>query len=638
MSGLCDLKVAVLGNKNVGKATVLYALLGRNFGGIVNTKTVVGAKPDVITIEAVVAMASGEKENGYASVIGEKPIELKDGVKVNEITYRAEIPSPIVPMRQGTDFVFSIIPPPLEGEEYKNVLIEKWESFDAIIFVIDTKKGVTDDDIEYLTTIHGQQLKTRQIPVFVLCNKVDDKDNEKIAKHLKKAKSKVKKVFQVEDNGTEKEDDAASCLEPLVCSIQAQKALTFRAGCKMTVYDFEDFDKDLMTLIGKEKFGKDEWKAMSHEDRFRYTHEHLVGKKSHKEGMSMCGFDKVMKNFEAFLGGEEQQQKLLQTRVDGILNSIRPFQSDWISYSLFTAYNRLSALSSGDDKKEELEERSAKMRSLFWDTFDEYQKGTFLKFMNAFPDKIKVVADPLQELQYYHKLVEVANWRGEEEVILERQKALVQQYLSFLKAKESETLGSSEWDPKSSMSPFDWCSVNQSILLLAYDPYFCENFGKFKIAADDCVFKARMWQATKLTSIPEVCPYCIETLDLTKQKPAHHRCKPCNKVFVDGPFTDTMPCGYCGAADVGPTNAKCENCKYEHEPLVRVAEWHKTTNDDQGLVGPVHGDLFSKIIHVSVPEKLSDPEHFGHPIFKASAFSKVIEDSKLKRLKAIEMS
>jgi hypothetical protein len=634
MSGICDLRVAILGNKNVGKATVLYALMGRNYAGSkIITKTVEGAKPDIITIEAMVGMAAGDKENEHASVLHERPVSLGDGVSVNEITYRAAIPEPIVPMRDGSIFVFSILPPPSAGDEYKTALIQKWDSFDAILFVIDTKKGASDEDIDYLKVVQEQHSKTRAIPVIVVCNKVDDKENEKIAKNLKKAKSKVKKVFQVSDDdaGVEADDSPSTDLGPVICSVQAQKALTFRAGSKMTVYEFEDFDKDLMALIGKEKLGKDEWKSMSHEDRFRYTHEHVAGKKAHKDGMSKCGFDKVMKQFEAILGGASNQKNVLQARIDRLVYAVRPLQNDWISYSLFTAYTRQSALLSNDDEKKELEERSSKMRSLFWKLFDEYQAATFLKFKNAFPQKIKVVADPLQELEYYYKLVEVAKWDSEEDVILERQKTYVKQYLTFLAAKEHELSGCTTWEPKAATSPSDWCSIFQSILLLSYDPYFCDSFGKFKIKAEEGVFQAQLWKATKMGSFPEVCPHCIEHLDETKQKPVHMRCKGCTKVFIDGPLKDDVPCGYCAAAKVGPSNAKCDNCKYEHEILIKVADWHKVEMKEDGTTVPLHEQLFTKIVHVEVPENVNDPDHFGHPIFKASSFAKAIKEGKKKR-------
>lgn len=634
-----EIRVAFLGNSDCGKMTTLNALMRENYSTATMSKRKAGSVISYNVHVGGVNENSGGR-NADLAMAEEENITLKDGgEKINTITYNVDIEKEIVPMRSQTQFCFTVIPGVAQDTtKHQKYVTEKWNTFDAIVVVMDGKKGISDDDVTLLKLVK-ENLARREIPAIILCNKIDSADDEKLARHAAKAQAKVEKIFsQIAEGAAEliirtEPNEVVKPSKPSFIPCSALHAFAYRAGARLTVYQFEEFDPDLMDCIGKVHFGSKTWKKMTHEERFRKTHAILADPKQFKDGMSDCGYDKVMTDLEHFLGGVQTQEHLIQKQIDHSLYQLSPFQSEWISYTLFSAYQKQVKLSAGSIKSNENDDvanaNQLRLREAFWTTFEEYQAGTFQKFVNAFPANIHMVADPLQELMYYHKLVLLAKWEGEEKVVVNRMKLYVQHYIQFLIRHEHETQGNSSWSATSTISPIDWSVIWRSILLLSFDKTCCEFFGRAQIICQTLAREADNWKANRFNGIDKNCPRCHVELEMTKKKPFVPRCKGCLVVYLpEEDIVQTSDCFYCGNGNVGETH-QCANCKYMHLELLNLEEWLRYSYAEDGELVPANVDKYQKVVHLEILDSLDDPRHFGHPLYKFSNFVATLTEKKV---------
>jgi GTP-binding protein EngB required for normal cell division len=539
-----EIRIAILGNSECGKTTVLNALLKENYSSAVMSKRS-AAKGSVACYNVFV---SGVDENSSGSPIAdltmiEETTVSYGGEDVKTVSYEVETQHEMVSMRKDTQLTFVVVPGTIEGStKYHSYIVDNWDTFDATIVVLDGKAGISDDDVKLLKLVK-EQFKNREIPTMILCNKIDDPDNEKLLKHVAKAESKVKKIFNLD---TESEP---SNIVFLPCS--ALHAYIYRAGARLNVYQFEDFDSDMMQIIGKVHFGSKNWKVMTHEERFRKTHQILVDPKLFKEGMDKCGFTSVMEELNRHLGGAETQERMINKQIDLTLATLSPTQNEWISKTCLAVHKKQILLASGTI--ESSDPSQTRLRETFWKVFEEYQAIMFQKFIDTFPNNVQLVANPIQELMYYHKLLVRANWRDEEHKVFERAKELIRQYLNFLINHENESNDPSSWNISCKMSSLDWNIIMQSICLLAFDRTICETFGLELIICKNIAQETYNWKLN----------------------------------------------GFPGAE--------------QHQDL---KQWIAVKFTSEGAIVPACEENYNKVIHLKMKATLSDPEHYGHPLYK----------------------
>jgi len=592
-SATFEIKVAVLGAADVGKAT---------------------------WIGAVVRDKIGKNENGgsYDIQVNGKLKQKQNGGGADEtssLLYAAEIE-----MLPDTVLTFDVIPSQCQTSTY---FAEKWENFDAVIVVIDGKKGISEEDVTLLKTVKEEYTK-REIPLLIACNKIDNTDDEKLNRHVTKCQTKVEKIFAKGTTTTETDTPTdtngnSSGSNPTCIAVSALHAYIYRTGARMTEQELQkDLDKELLDVAGKMHFGSKSWKKMNDKDKLQKVYAILTDPKQSKEGITDSGFDKVLQWLEQWIGGHDTQKAILQRQIEQSLCKMSPLQKDWISYTVYTAYQKQMKLG--------IENDGTALREAFWKTFQEYQVKTFQNFANAFPDKVHMVADPFEELMYYHKLVVLAkNWQGEEEKIVDKMKDMVRSFIHFLIQRQHETAGNSLFSWQSNISPIDWSIIWRSILLLSYEKYYCEMFGREKIMVEALCHEACNWKASNDAAVDKThCPHCSGALDETKKKPVYPRCRPCSIVFLPGKeLAAVESCVYCSHGKLLPDLQKtlqCENCKYKHEEFPNIVEWLKFSYDNKCKVVPMLPEKYQRVVHLEILESLNDPNHYGHVAYKFCNF------------------
>lgn len=121
---------------------------------------------------------------------------------IKEKTFDIELDEPLCEMRPDTSLVIVDVPGLNEAgtsDMYTNYVSQQWDTYDCVVVVMDAEKGVnTEEQVSLLNFVKARQQTSKDVPVIVLCNKVDDPENEEIAVLVKEVQRKVEEVFEVD--------------------------------------------------------------------------------------------------------------------------------------------------------------------------------------------------------------------------------------------------------------------------------------------------------------------------------------------------------------------------------------------------------------------------------------------------------
>ena len=185
---------------------------------------------------------------------------------VLEKTFDIELDEPLHAMRKDTKLVIVDIPGLNEAgtsSKYKDYVNSKWHTFDVAVVVMDGRQGVnTEEQLDLLKLAKDNSESIKEVPLIVLCNKVDDPDNEEQRALLKEARGAVEKLFAVDDremalqqlldrdSSSPETEMSVGSLLPAVIPISAMHAFLYRCGARLSFDDFCKMDKDFIENIG----------------------------------------------------------------------------------------------------------------------------------------------------------------------------------------------------------------------------------------------------------------------------------------------------------------------------------------------------------------------------------------------------
>ena len=127
---------------------------------------------------------------------------LRTSNVIKEKTFDIQLDEPLCEMRPDTSLVVVDVPGLNEAgssDMYKGYVDQQWDTYDCVVVIMDAEKGVnTDEQVSLLEFVKRKQQTSKDIPVIVLCNKVDDPSNEEIAVMVNEVREKVEEVFNVD--------------------------------------------------------------------------------------------------------------------------------------------------------------------------------------------------------------------------------------------------------------------------------------------------------------------------------------------------------------------------------------------------------------------------------------------------------
>jgi GTPase SAR1 family protein len=371
-----EIKIALLGNVSAGKTTVLNALLRDKFGEVSMKRTTAGvnyfriaaATPVVVATSTPVADSpkKGPPQAQEWSSLADDPrsatstfkeitednIKLRESNQVQEKWFDIELPSELCPMRKDTKLVVVDIPGINEAgscDKYMKYVKEKWATFDCVVVVMDGKQGVNSEEQVNLLNVVKENLNTKEVPVIILCNKVDDPDDEQQAGLIAEARAKVEEIFAVgcRETALRKVLEVTPMfgqVSPAFIPISAGHAFIRQSASLMNLEQFQGFDKELIEKLGRDQIGRRRWNKLSEEEKIQETYEILSDPSEQEEGLKDSNFDKFLAVLEHFVGGEQAQREVIENQIK---TSMRALLERWlggIANHVYSVYQMTKAL------------------------------------------------------------------------------------------------------------------------------------------------------------------------------------------------------------------------------------------------------------------------------------------------------
>jgi small GTP-binding protein len=224
-----EIKVALLGYVSAGKSTVLNALLQGKFSQVAMRRTTAGVNKFRIhhdhagsrvqrnNTSTQAAAAAGQAANNGSvtdttstlrsaeftlNQITHDNAILRQTNQVLESTFDIELDDPLCSMRKDTKLVLIDIPGLNEAgsnDLYRTYINEHWDTFDCVIAVMDVFQGVnTDEQVQLLELIRDNNSSKKCVPFIVLCNKMDDPDDDEVQMLVTEVRLKVHEIFQMD--------------------------------------------------------------------------------------------------------------------------------------------------------------------------------------------------------------------------------------------------------------------------------------------------------------------------------------------------------------------------------------------------------------------------------------------------------
>ena len=125
----------------------------------------------------------------------------------------------------------------------------------------DAKQGVNTDEQVGLLNFVKKNLDTKKhIPIIVVCNKVDDPDDEELAALVQEAQQEVEKIFEVNDRSQALEIITGrnvvageDLLSPIFLPTSFENAFLYRTASRLPIGELKRLDRIYIDKIGHEE-------------------------------------------------------------------------------------------------------------------------------------------------------------------------------------------------------------------------------------------------------------------------------------------------------------------------------------------------------------------------------------------------
>jgi hypothetical protein len=256
--------------------------------------------------------------------------------------------------------------------------------------------------------------KKKDVPLIILCNKVDDPDDEAQFALVEEARKEVERVFGVdnrevaleallEDAEESQRSNFENNLYPVFIPTSAIHAFIYQTASLMNMEQFRKFDKDLIEKLGRDEVGKWKWKKLTEDERYQVAHQAVSDETLYQERLEATNFDKFLTALAYSVGDDRHQLQLIEKQLVVSLKYLAPTKGI-VSKQLAAMYARANLLGLSAES----------LKTAFWDAYEKLEEAAFEKFEQ--PTDVHYLADPMVELQDYYKLakeVGETSWKHE---------------------------------------------------------------------------------------------------------------------------------------------------------------------------------------------------------------------------------
>jgi GTPase SAR1 family protein len=486
-----EIKVAVMGYVSVGKTTVLNALFRDKYGEVAMRRTTAGV--DNFRISKVQTESDDDdngKDTGSSStekqtwsMVVDHPrtatstlkeitadnLTLRESNKVEEKTFDIELKEDLCEMRPDTKLVLVDIPGINEAgasNKYKDFVSDKWHTFDCVVVVMDGRHGVnTEEQINLLKLVEEKRCSIKNVPVIILCNKIDEPEDEEQQSLVQETRIAVERIFGAKKS-TKKSDRGTAAADYDFIPISAGRGFIYRTASQMTLDQFQRFDKDLVERLGREVYGTS-WRRLSAQKKIEMAYNVVTDPEQCREGLGISNFDKFLKVLSDTVGGEAKQLALINKQMDVATARLSP--GNRLADEIRVIFDLCRGLGKPTDD----------LIPQFWRVFKDCEEQSFAKFTG--PDQVSSLAAAMKQLTAYHELVKEAGWNDEVQVIKDQMKKMIRRQFGVLFEKSREFVDPSTATadtPWKGLPHGGWESVFRCILMVANERVCYEHFGE----------------------------------------------------------------------------------------------------------------------------------------------------------------
>jgi small GTP-binding protein len=640
-----EIKVALLGYVSVGKTTVLNALLREKFSEVSMRRTTAGINFFRIVSHGSNVTGTEQQQQQWLALPDEeaqtaesvlREIEasnqvLREANRVEEKVFTIELDKDLCQMREDTSLVIVDIPGINEANRktiFKDYAKDKWDTFDCVIVVMDARQGVnTSEQVELLEFVKQNLHERKNLPVIILGNKVDDPDSEELGVLVRELSEEISKVFEVGDMERSLEAVLQASKEsrrssdhsklPVFIPTSASHAFFYRTASLMSFENFNKFDRDLIDQIGREEIGRFKWKKMTEPEQYKEVFKAVSEREKYEERLAATNFDKFLAVLTYFVGGTDVQLELLKKQIDTALKNL-----EW-GPDLFPKLRSIY------DSSIAFKQDVAPMKKAFWNIYEKCKESALNDFATSL--NIEKLQEPLDALTRYSSMVGSWGLQDEKARISKQAKILVHRQLGIVVTKHND-FDVNEWEKSvhngnshvftcpycnrtpdgtvvapirltwKALSPYDWRTIFESLLLLSFNRHFCENFGQEKI----------LLELLKFEQMKKTCALSQQDLDCYE----YERCS----------------CPFCSnGSSRNRMYQRCTHCKRDaHFKTKALSGCYRAAVKmklGKGKLSPVDKPEYSFMFQIDTPESLADPKHFGHVAWKCCKLIASLETS-----------
>ena len=500
-----DVKVAVLGGSKSGKSTVLNAFFQEQFtdssrNGVnyyeLSRRNTCNGRQNITRLP--------NKDNTVA--VG------KSGKKVTEHHFDVELEADILhEMRDDARLVFVDVPSFFpKGSHYLDYLEKKWDEMDCAIIVLDVMSNNSAENVTIMNFVKHCLKKRKDLPIVIVCNKVDDTEDEELMAMVDAVRKESLAVIL-----GEKSREVVTNLAFI--PISAKSAYWYRSASKLSFEEFAKIDKSVIDEMGREEIGRFRWKRMSTEDQYMAVYSIMQDEEEYRARLRASNFDILINSLDHFIGGRKKQDRMIRRQLE---SSLKKLTHDSGYYDRLVSIYRQSLV---------LDRPTSHLKETFWALYSKSYHEAYAKFEKS-PSHVATMHGPLHVLMRYaselheelHRSGEAGDEKEEDaKKIVALMKSAIKQQCGLIVKKAYQWKKSREqrggkalnhnlpehwkwlknrsqwkntctglvvpgnedenpgfrltsWDD---MAPRDWITVIDSIMLMSYNKYFCENFG-----------------------------------------------------------------------------------------------------------------------------------------------------------------
>jgi small GTP-binding protein len=551
-----DINVAIIGNVSAGKSTLLNALLRAKYSEVSMKRTTAGVNyfrlhhtpsdPSKSPDAQQWAATSDDPRSPTSTLkeITQDNAILRSADEISEKYFDVELPEKLFDMHPDVRLVLVDIPGVNEarmGSKYKDYLSAKWCHFDCVLVVMDAKQGVnTDDQLELLKFVKHNQTKRLQ-PVVILCNKVDDPDDEELVELVNEARREVEQIFNVTDRSVALrhllEGRPFGAL-PVFMSVSANQAYFNQTVSLLSFEQFRAFDdKGLVEKYGRDSIGRHRWNAMSDDDKFHAVFDIVSNSDRRQEGLAMSNFDKFLRVLSFCVSSTDTSSQLdvLVHRLSARMQQVLFAQEDFVQ-QIESIFTEIKGLCTAHPSRFPVSYAVDTVKSRLQNEFAE-NLPMAIQALSVSPEGIVQVSHAMSQLDMCARFTASESCLYDlVPVILYTMTEMVQILLNLVFQKYLETKKfrapaiTQPACPWSNLHPADWYKLFHMLLLAGSDRFFCESFAKEKVQLEAYAQDARDARCRYRVDELANCQKCGKLLSKGGLGFSYRMCSECKEI------------------------------------------------------------------------------------------------------------